>query len=183
MAPRPQRLSDSHDDKREEGGGRPVASRFEVFAQLAEAWAAGEVVPLPRHLMGDDRRLHVRQTLREDHQFRIANRSEDAETKFDKLAGSLFSFFRGTSLLFYRDMAGEAARMPTVLALGDVHPENFDVMPNSDNVPIFAANDFDEAYFAPFPATAATERAEQDHEFFRADHTLGAFRSVDVVYR
>ncbi|WP_240493040.1 DUF2252 domain-containing protein [Kushneria phosphatilytica] len=40
--------------------------------------------------------------------------------------------------------------MPTVLALGDVHPENFGVMPNVNNVPIFSVNDFDEAYYAPF---------------------------------
>lgn len=47
-------------------------------------------------------------------------------------------------------MAGDDAWMPTVLTLGDVHPENFGVMPNADNVPIFSVNDFDEAYYAPF---------------------------------
>jgi uncharacterized protein (DUF2252 family) len=88
--------------------------------------------------------------LREDHQYRIHDRSEEAAAKFDKLAGSLFSFFRGTALLFYRDMAGEDAWMPTVLTLGDVHPENFGVMPSADNSPIFGVNDFDEAYYAPF---------------------------------
>ena len=105
---------------------------------------------LPRHLAGHDRRMHVRQTLREDHQTRITNRSEGTETKFNELAASLFSFFRGTALLFYRDMAGTDAWMPTVLTMGDVHPENFGVMPNANNVPIFAVNDFDEAYYAPF---------------------------------
>ena len=133
-----------------EFGGQPVASRFEAFQRLAQARAAGEVVMLPRSLTGNDRRLHVRQTVREDHQTRIAQRSEDAAEKFDKLAGSLFSFFRGTCLLFYRDLAGEDAWLPTVLTLGDVHPENFGVMPSSDNVPIFGVNDFDEAYYAPF---------------------------------
>lgn len=76
--------------------------------------------------------------------------ADDAHVKFEKLDGSLFSFFRGTCLLFYRDMAGEDAWMPTVLTLGDVHPENFGVMPSADNVPIFGVNDFDEAYYAPF---------------------------------
>lgn len=135
--------------------GEPLAqaqtgSRLEAFRGLAEASARGEFVMLPRLLAGDDRRLHVRQTLREDHQTRISNRAEDAQLKFDKLASSLFSFFRGTALLFYRDMAGEDAWMPTVLTLGDVHPENFGVMPNAHNVPIFSVNDFDEAYYAPF---------------------------------
>ncbi|MFP4283528.1 MAG: DUF2252 family protein [Opitutales bacterium] len=127
-----------------------VGSRFAQFQALAEAVARGELVMLPRHLTGNDRRQHVRQTLREDHQNRIAEQAEDMEVKFDKLAGSIFSFFRGTALLFYRDMAGEDAWMPTVLTLGDVHPKNFGVMPNANNVPIFGVNDFDEACYAPF---------------------------------
>lgn len=133
-----------------EEGRREVASRVEQFRHLAEAATEGEFVMLPRLLSGNDRRLHVRQTLREDHQTRIARQAEGAEEKFQKLAGSRFSFFRGTALLFYRDMIGDDAWMPTVLTLGDVHPENFGVMPNADNVPIFGVNDFDEAYYAPF---------------------------------
>lgn len=131
-------------------GNPEAASRADAFELLAQAAGRREMVMLPRLLSGNDRRLHVRQTLREDHQRRIAQRSEDAEKKFNKLAGSVFHFFRGTALLFYRDMVGEDAWMPTVLALGDVHPGNFGVMPNADNVPIFAVNDFDEAYYAPF---------------------------------
>lgn len=132
------------------GSPERVASRVEQFRALAEASSRGEFVMLPRHLIGHDRRMHVRQTLREDHRTRITNRSEGTETKFNKLAASLFAFFRGTALLFYRDMAGTDSWMPTVLTLGDVHPENFGVMPNANNVPIFAVNDFDEAYYAPF---------------------------------
>ena len=128
----------------------PHGSRLEAFRMLAEARARGEVVMMTRQLRGNDRRLHVRQTVREDHETRIADRSQDAEAKFEKLAGSLYSFFRGTCLLFYRDIAGEDAWMPTVLTLGDVHPENFGVMPSADDVPIFGVNDFDEAYYAPF---------------------------------
>ncbi|WP_110666749.1 DUF2252 domain-containing protein [Salinicola halophilus] len=127
-----------------------IASRYATFKRLAEAVASGEFVLRPRALSGYERRRHLRQTLREDHQTRIAEGCEEASDKFDKLAGSMFSFFRGTALLFYRDMAGDDAWMPTVLALGDVHPENFGVMPNADNVPIFSVNDFDEAYYAPF---------------------------------
>ncbi|CAN5443962.1 hypothetical protein BH09ACT12_BH09ACT12_10990 [soil metagenome] len=149
-------LSGDGDDGRADGvpqtgeAQRPAGSRFEAFRELAEARARGEMVFLPRLLTGQDRRIHVRQTVREDHQVRIANHDSEAEAKFDKLAGSLFSFFRGTCLLFYRDMAGEDAWMPTVLTLGDVHPENFGVMPSYDNVPIFGSNDFDEAFYAPF---------------------------------
>lgn len=132
------------------GATRPDASRFEAFAELARRRGDGEMVPLPRMLRGEDRRIHVRQTIREDHATRIADDAEDARAKFDKLADSEFSFFRGTALLFYRDLAGEDAWMPTVLTLGDVHPENFGVMPSQDNVPIFGPKDFDEATYAPF---------------------------------
>jgi len=127
-----------------------VASRVEAFRELAHQVARGEFVMLPRLLEGNDRRMHVRQTIREDHQTRITSNAKDAILKFEKLAGSLFSFFRGTALLFYRDMTGEDRWMPTVLTLGDVHPDNFGVMPNIDNVPIFGVNDFDEAWYAPF---------------------------------
>lgn len=127
-----------------------VDSRVDAFEGIARARAAGHMVVLPRMLSTNDRRLHVRETIREDHRHRIARGSTEAEEKFDKLAGSVFSFFRGTSLLFYRDLAGEDASMPTVLTLGDVHPDNFGVMPSADNVPIFGVNDFDEAYYAPF---------------------------------
>ncbi len=128
----------------------PLASREEAFAELARARARGEMVMLPRMLTGDDRRHHVRQTVREDHSRRIVGNAEQTQEKFDALTESVFTFFRGTCLLFYRDLAGEDAWMPTVLTLGDVHPENFGVMPSTDDVPIFGVNDFDEAYYAPF---------------------------------
>ncbi|MCV7368431.1 hypothetical protein CRI77_09790 [Mycolicibacterium duvalii] len=123
---------------------------MDAFRRLAAARSDGGVTPSPRVLTGNDRRIHVRQTIREDHQLRIARHNEEAFEKFDKLAGSRFSFFRGTALLFYRDMVGDDAWMPTVLAAGDVHPENFGVMPNADNVPIFGIDDYDEVFYAPF---------------------------------
>lgn len=65
---------------------RPVvATRIDAFRRLAEAVATGEFVLPPRVLTGYDRRLHVRQCLREDHETRIAAASEDACIKFDEL--------------------------------------------------------------------------------------------------
>lgn len=124
--------------------------RTDSFAELARRIEDGAVLVPPRLLDGQDRREHVRRTLREDHRHRIRNAPEGARTKFDKLAGSRFSFFRGTALLFYRDMPGLDAHLPVVLCVGDVHPENFGVMPNDAGAPIFGVNDFDEACFAPF---------------------------------
>lgn len=124
--------------------------RTEAFRTFARRRSEHEVVCPPLLLPPRQRRLYVRATLREDNQFRIKNRPEGAKAKFDKLASSAFSFFRGTALLFYRDIAGIDSGLPTVFTIGDVHPENFGVMPNEDGAPFFGVNDFDEAYFAPF---------------------------------
>ena len=122
----------------------------EQFADFARRRARGEVCTLPTMLSKLDRRFYVRSTLREDHRFRIQNRPEGAQEKFDKLASSPFIFFRGTSLLYYRDQAGTDGHLPYVFAIGDVHPENFGVMPNEHGAPFFGIDDFDEAYFAPY---------------------------------
>ncbi|WP_083191365.1 DUF2252 domain-containing protein [Salipiger sp. CCB-MM3] len=135
------------------GANAPVTTmqrRTQDYAALARRVDDEAVVFRPRDLSGQARRLHVRSTIIEDHAVRIDQKAAGAEEKFNVLADSFFSFFRGTSLLFHRDMAGDDARMPTVLCLGDVHPDNFGVMPNADNVPIFGVNDFDDVIYAPF---------------------------------
>ncbi len=122
----------------------------EHFRKLAQRIASQERVIPPVLLTGQGRRQHVRSTLREDHAARIEHRSFGAKEKFDDLADDLFKFFRGTALLFYRDMVGEDSHMPSVMALGDVHPSNFGVMPDENGAPIFGVNDFDEVVYAPF---------------------------------
>lgn len=129
---------------------QPENDRRQAFAEVARRLAAGEVLQHPLHLDDHDRRLYVRQTLREDHRFRIHNRPEGAQRKFDELARSPVKLFRGTALLFYRDMVGSDPDLPQVFCIGDVHPENYGVMPNTDGVPFFGLNDFDEAEVAPF---------------------------------
>lgn len=129
---------------------RAMRRRTEDFARLAAEVETAACAFRPRHLTGQDRRRHVRSTIIEDHAVRIDQKAEGAAEKFDILADSLFSFFRGASLLFHRDMAGDDHRMPTVLCLGDVHPGNFGIMPNADDVPIFGVNDFDDVIYAPF---------------------------------
>lgn len=171
-----------HDEAPPDDGGPgagEVGTRFAEFERLAAARARGEVVWMPRDMTGNDRRLHVRQTLREDHSERIVGRAEDAPEKFSKLADSLYSFFRGTCLLFYRDMAGEDSWMPTVLTLGDVHPENFGVMPSADNAPMFGVNDFDEAYYAPF--TWDLKRGATGFMLAAADQGIGKKRRRKIV--
>lgn len=125
-------------------------NRSDAFREFTRRRAAGDVVVPPLQLSEYERRLHVRATLMEDNERRISNRPDGAQSKFDTLADSLFSFFRGSALLYYRDVAGSDADLPTVFAVGDVHPENFGVMPNADGAPFFGVNDFDEAWSAPF---------------------------------
>jgi uncharacterized protein (DUF2252 family) len=146
----------SENGKAAETGGADIqpahkaSGRVDGFRDLAERIAAGTQVVPPALLTGQARREHVRSTLREDHATRIEQRSHGAQKKFDELAQDFFKFFRGTALLFYRDMVGQDADMPSVMALGDVHPENFGVMPDAHGAPIFGVNDFDETIYAPF---------------------------------
>ena len=122
----------------------------EEFKAYTENIVDGIPIMSPRYLNSDDRRLYIRRTMREDHTYRIKSSPEDTQQKFDKLYDSYFSFFRGTALLYYRDYAGIDHELPVVFTIGDIHPENFGVMPNKDDVPFFGVNDFDEAHFAPF---------------------------------
>ncbi len=124
--------------------------RSEQYRRYAEARAAGDVVSPPNLLRGQARREHVRRTLLEDHRRRINNSPQGAQAKFDVLASDPFTFFRGTAMLYYRDHAGTDGHLPVVFTIGDVHPENFGVMPNSDGAPFFGVCDFDEAWTAPF---------------------------------
>lgn len=124
--------------------------RSAEFREYAERRSRGGVETPPLQLTAHERRIHVRQTLLEDHRTRIENRPDGAQLKFDTLAGDAFVFFRGTALLYYRDHAGTDGQLPIVFTVGDVHPENFGVMANSDGAPFFGVNDFDEAWAAPF---------------------------------
>ncbi|MGC1482030.1 MAG: DUF2252 family protein [Chthoniobacterales bacterium] len=136
--------------KKKRSPNRKAEGRVDRFRALSERMAEGSEMVPPVLLKGQARREHVRSTLREDHARRIEQQEKGAKDKFDVLAGSLFKFFRGTALLFYRDMVGEDLRMPSVLALGDVHPGNFGIMPDENGAPIFGVNDFDETIYAPF---------------------------------
>lgn len=145
-----QKASKDADEAKAVQPTRKAEGRVEEFRVLAKRVADGEQVIHPALMHGQMRRTHVRATLREDHANRIEERAHGAKEKFGKLSESAFKFFRGTALLFYRDMAGHDTHMPTVMALGDVHPENFGIMPDRNGTPIFGVNDFDETIYAPF---------------------------------
>ncbi|WP_342026543.1 DUF2252 family protein [Corynebacterium bovis] len=124
--------------------------RAAAFARFARATGRGAVTVAPVLLTGQARRQHIRNTVLEDHRVRLHVVPDAVEDKLDDLVDDPFAFFRGTSLLYYRDHAGTDAHLATVPSIGDVHPENFGIIPGADGEPLFSANDFDEAWPAPF---------------------------------
>lgn len=79
--------------------------------------------------------------------------SSDLKLKHERMAESEFSFFRAT---FYRwvqmwpEVCGELQRAPRVLAVGDLHVENFGTWRDSDGRLVWGVNDFDETNDFPY---------------------------------
>jgi len=77
----------------------------------------------------------------------------DLRLKHRRMAGDLFSFLRAT---FYRWVelwqknCPDLARAPEVLAVGDLHVENFGTWRDIEGRLIWGINDFDEVYPAPY---------------------------------
>lgn len=76
-------------------------------------------------------------------------------TKFRKMAADPFAFYRGTTPLFYADMAAfddpwADERTSRVWIHGDLHAENFGTYMDANGRLTFDVNDFDEAYLGHF---------------------------------
>ncbi len=77
----------------------------------------------------------------------------DLARKHEQMRSAPFPFLRAT---FYRwaqiwaDVCGEAARAPQILAVGDLHVENFGTWRDSEGRLIWGVNDFDEAWQLPY---------------------------------
>jgi hypothetical protein len=78
---------------------------------------------------------------------------EDLELKHQQMRSAVFPFLRAT---YYRwaqiwsDVCGDAARAPAVLAVGDLHVENFGTWRDIEGRLIWGINDFDEAWQLPY---------------------------------
>src|SRR5207244_5696419 len=77
----------------------------------------------------------------------------DLEHKHRTMSAGIFPFLRAT---FYRwaarwgSLAGDVARAPTVLAVGDLHVENFGTWRDAEGRLVWGVNDFDEAWPLPY---------------------------------
>jgi uncharacterized protein (DUF2252 family) len=78
---------------------------------------------------------------------------DDLALKHQKMSADVFSFLRAT---FYRwvelcpNICSELARAPAVLAIGDLHIENFGTWRDSEGRLVWGVNDFDEAFVLPY---------------------------------
>src|SRR5713101_6764329 len=103
---------------------------------------------------------------------RFRLRRDDLEYKHDQMAADTFSFLRAS---FYRwaqlwpEELSELADAPKVLAVGDLHVENFGTWRDLEGRLVWGVNDFDEACDLPYTqdlvrlATSAILAIRQGH--------------------
>jgi len=85
----------------------------------------------------------------------MAADAEAFRTKFRKMAGDPFAFYRGSDCVFLADVAclddpWASERTSRVWIHGDLHAENFGTYMDGEGMLIFDVNDFDEAYLGHF---------------------------------
>jgi hypothetical protein len=79
--------------------------------------------------------------------------SRDLRMKHEAMASAPFPFFRATFyrwMQFWPEVCAEVASAPKVLAVGDLHVENFGTWRDVEGRLIWGINDFDEAYSLPY---------------------------------
>src|SRR6059036_1631367 len=77
----------------------------------------------------------------------------DLELKHHAMSAGIFPFLRATFYRWaarWRALVGEVAAAPTVLAVGDLHVENFGTWRDTEGRLIWGVNDFDEVARMPY---------------------------------
>jgi len=77
----------------------------------------------------------------------------DLELKHRAMSAGIFPFLRATFYRWaarWRARAGDVAVAPTVLAVGDLHVENFGTWRDAEGRLVWGVNDFDEAWTLPY---------------------------------
>src|SRR5436190_2024600 len=96
----------------------------------------------------------------------------DLQHKHRAMSAGIFPFLRATFYRWadrWRALASDAAAAPTVLAVGDLHVENFGTWRDAEGRLIWGVNDFDEAHPLPYTAdlvrlaASVSMAVESDH--------------------
>ena len=96
----------------------------------------------------------------------------DLRLKHAHMAADLFSFFRGTFYrwtMLWQETCPDLARAPSLLAIGDLHVENFGTWRDHEGRLIWGVNDVDEATTMPYTvdlvrlATSALVAKREEH--------------------
>src|SRR5213594_2328853 len=77
----------------------------------------------------------------------------DLELKHHAMSAGIFPFLRATFYRWaarWRALVGDVAAAPTVLAVGDLHVENFGTWRDAEGRLVWGVNDFDEACDLPW---------------------------------
>jgi len=108
----------------------------------------------------------------------------DLDLKHRLMAADAFSFLRGT---FYRwsqlwpEICSEATSAPVVLAVGDLHVENFGTWRDSEARLIWGVNDFDEATSLPYTQDLIRLACSALLAIEESQLTLAGRRACDAV--
>ena len=117
---------------------------------------------------------------------RIPLLKRDLDLKHQSMREAVFPFLRAT---FYRwsqlwpKVCSDAAQAPVVLAVGDLHVENFGTWRDIEGRLIWGINDFDEVNFMPYTIDLV-RLATSAHLAIKADHLkLGTKDACDSILK
>src|SRR5262249_34496308 len=104
----------------------------------------------------------------------------DLQIKHQKMSADIFSFMRATFyhwIELWKERCAELANAPVVLAVGDLHVENFGTWRDQEGRLVWGVNDFDEAFSLPY-TNDLVRLALSAHLAIAANHL--ALRPVDA---
>ena len=115
----------------------------------------------------------------------------DLRLKHERMAGSLFPFLRAT---FYRwvqvwpAVCPDLEKAPRLLAVGDLHVENFGTWRDTDGRLVWGVNDFDEASLFPYTldlvrlATSAIVAAREQRLAMKPKEATEAILELSLIH-
>ena len=104
----------------------------------------------------------------------------DVLVKHQQMSADIFSFMRATFyrwLGLFKDTCADLANAPVILAVGDLHVENFGTWRDQEGRLVWGINDFDEAFALPY-ANDLVRLAASAHLAISANHL--ALRPADA---